>query len=480
MGTPYAVRDIPPNILQEWTTASAHPEITWPPPNVLIPKNLKIVQTNGEKPTLIEDNEFGKIYWIPDHHYNVPKVSWTIRLLTPKIDAGNPKSHVMTDIVIETLKKKLTSFSYLAKLAELEYKIKQISGGLEITLNGFSENAPLFLREILSHLTTMSLDEPSFQVIRETLENQYGNIKAEEPYLQAIDLFKKLLHERYSTEREKETAISQITYQEFQSFLKTLFQNTYLEVVLFGNINRLQAGDVAHELRSFQKNPYRNPRSQKVAILPETPYYLEQSRDVKGNAVLVLIEDPNYSLKHYAAQEILSTMISGPFFDELRTKQQTAYLIANIHEELEKRFYSIFLLQSFTYAPSDLLARIELFLETAPKDLPKETFETVKKALVQKLKTPPESLKKQGEQLVLLAFDEDGDFDWKKKAAEQTEALTYEEFIDYVKSFLGKENQRRLAILIQGRSSDEVFEYHKAGSVEALKQQIEYQDHSGG
>jgi len=474
MKTPYAIREVPPNILKEWKNASIDPKIEWPGPNVLIPQNLTLIPRNGEQPTRIQDDEYGTVYWIPDHLYNVPKVSWTIRILSPHFDAGDPKSIVMTDLMIKAVKNDLNPFTYLAKLAELDYAIKPVSGGIEIAINGFSENAFLFLSEILSSLFKPSINEESFRLNQKTLESQYGNIHVEEPYLQAIDLFKKILYERYSTEMEKEKAIASLTYVDLQNFLDSLFKESRIEAVLYGNTTRTEAQDVSNYMRAFQDTPYLNPSRQKVAILPKAPYFLSQPAHVRGNAVVVVLEDPNYSLKSYAAQEILSTMISSPFFDELRTKQQTAYLIANLHEEVEKRFYTIFLLESFTYAPSDLLARIELFLETAPDHLTKQTFETVKAALLKQLRTPPESMKKQGQTLARLAFEEGGDFNWKEKAAEATQALTFDEFIAYTRQFLGKENRRRLAIFIKGRSSDDMFEYKEAESVTDLKDAVEY------
>lgn len=476
MGTRFAVRKIPDDVLKKWKRATLNPRITLPPPNPMIPRNLKMIDRSGDQVITIQDDRFGKVIWAPDTHFNVPKISWTLRLLTPVVDAGNPKSNVLTDIWIETVKQQLNPFAYLSKLGGLKSDISQITNGVELTINGFSEHASQFLERVLKIMKNPQLEEKRFDLIKKALLDKYNKIETAQPYLQAIDLFKDVLYDRYSTERDKVKALDTVTFEDFQRFARSFFKETVYEALFYGNLTKHEAVTASQILRTTQEAPYTQVREKKVAVFPgdKGPFYLEKSKDGAGSALLVAVEDPDFSFRSLAMQKILSTLISGPFFDELRTKQQTAYLIANLQEEVEGKFFSLFLLQSFSYAPKDLLARVELFLEFFPKMLDKAQFESAQRALVKELRRPFESVKKEGEELAKLAFDKGGDFNWRQRTAEAAEAIAFDDFVSYVNAFLGKHNRRRFAVLLKGKGPQELFEYHKAPSLEWVKEQSEY------
>ncbi len=478
MGTRFAVRKIPDDVLKKWKTKAFNPRITLPPPNPMIPRNLKMIDRSVNQLTTIQNDRFGKVIWAPDTHFNVPKISWTLRLLTPAVDTGDPKSNVLTDLWIETIKQELNPFAYLAKLGGLNSDITQITNGVELTINGFSEHAPQFLEHVLSIMKNPKLNEARFHMIKKALLDKYGKIETAQPYLQAIDLFKDVLYDHYSTERDKVKALDRISFDDFQRFAQSFFKETFYEALFYGNLTKSEAARASQIARTTQEAPYTRVREKKVAVFPgdKGPFYVARAKDGAGSALLVAIEDPDFSFRSLAMQKILSNLISGPFFDELRTKQQTAYLIANLHEEVEGKFFSLFLLQSFSYAPKDLLARVELFFEFFPKMLDETQFESVRSALVKELKRPFESVKKEGEELAKLAFDKGGDFNWRKKTAEAAKAVSFDEFVLYVNAFLGKQNRRRFAVLLKGKGPQELFEYHKAPSLEWVKEQTEYRE----
>ena len=73
------------------------------------------------------------------------------------------------------------------------------------------------------------------------------------------------------------------------------------------------------------------------------------------------------------------------------------------------------------------------------------------------------NMKAMGDLMNSLAFDYDGDFNWLEKRILAYKALTYEDFLVTAKSFLGRENKKRLAILLRGEIPEEKsFSYTKA------------------
>ncbi|MFZ0564881.1 MAG: hypothetical protein WAM28_01645, partial [Chlamydiales bacterium] len=174
-----------------------------------------------------------------------------------------------------------------------------------------------------------------------------------------------------------------------------------------------------------------------------------------ANALILTVDCGDFSFKRRAAQDILAKGLEEPFFSELRTKQQTAYLVANSAEELERHLYSFFAIQSSSHDTGDLLARIQHFLESSlqqldEKVITKNRFETIQRSFIHKLQHPAPNMQTMGALLNGLAFDYDGDFEWLDKRIQAFKSLTYEEFEVFAKEFLGKASQRLLVVGVNG------------------------------
>ena len=129
-----------------------------------------------------------------------------------------------------------------------------------------------------------------------------------------------------------------------------------------------------------------------------------------GIGVILAIQNGVYDFKTRAAQQILAKGIHQPFFSNLRTKQQTGYIVSNWTQVLEDQLFSMFAVQSNTHNARDLLARFELLIESflqefEKKELKDERFETIKAALVDTMQQPPKNIGELTMILQELAFE---------------------------------------------------------------------------
>ncbi len=480
MDTEYTIKRIPPELQEKWSNAEPHPAVAIPPPNPYIPKNLTLEKLEDKS---ILESDKGKLALIPSHDYKVPKVSWTILIKTPSVNKGIGRLVVLNELLIRSVKKELSPYSYEAKLAGLDYDIEQKDFSIKITVNGYSENAERLLKDILRTFTQSEISEQRFEDEKKALEQNYRNFDVKSPYLQGLDLIKNVVFKHYTSEPEKLAALQPITYGQFKEYAAHLFDKTYIQAVFFGNVGGESSKKAWEALQQLSEAPYplSEQPTRKIASLPDDsgPYYLSEKIGAKGNALVLFIQDPDFTFKNYAAQEILSEMISTPFFNELRTTQQTAYIIGNLQQEIEKVLFQIFVLESHSHAPRDLLARVELFMEgffqtlASSQDV-RNQFESIKSALIHKLKTPEESLKKQGKEIADRLLDHDYDFDWLQKRIAGAESLSFEDFIQYSRKTLNKSNKRRLAALMEGIESDNILDYSEAKSVGWLREKLNY------
>lgn len=493
MGVEYVVKDINPEAIVRWNQAKPDPTIDLPPANPFITQNLSLLNKNGERvnaypiPEVIVDNNQGILYYAPDKYYQTPQVSWNIRIRTPQVDPGNAIQSVLTDIYILNVREKLNRVSYQAKMAGLDYYIDQSQDGILISISGYHDKIPQLFHEIVENLKPMPIALDLCRKYKDTLLRQYTKESKESVLLVGIDLLRSVLRKDYVKSEEKLKAIRKINNEHVNEFLKGLYRKTYLESVAYGNINKRKVTDLWQELlHSLPGGIYpKEERNEfKVALLSDRgPYYIEKPTEEEGSAVLLVIEKLGFSFKAQAANEILSQMIQVPFFNALRTQQRTAYIVSSSQEERERFLLNLFGVQSHTHDTRDILSRIELLIEEFLHDLVNESsyedqFKTVKVTLQNQLKQLPNNMSDMGDILFKLAFNYDGDFKWFDKVLNGYHELTYPEFLEISQSILGRNNKRRMAVLVQGIiGGNQEFRYEKAKTPEWIREQIKYQSH---
>lgn len=491
-GVNYTLEPISTDLIAKWTTASKNPNIDLPPPNIFIPHNLSLVSDNGfstyqmPQPKTLIDNDFARIYFAQDNYYQTPSISWTLEILTPQISMDDPMKIVMGDLLVKALEDALVKNSYPAKLAGLEYQISRTNNGIKFELNGYDDNAPLLLKEFLSVVSNLQVSPEKFSTFKDTLLREYQNFTKESPLEQAFEILKSVLYENFVTEKQKEAALRKISFETFSSNLSNLWNETFVEGIFYGNLIEEEAKILINEiLKKFQKGSYPPEKhfQQKVLVIPKEggPYYLETEVQTQGNAIILALQDDSFSFKERAAQQILMQAIKEPFFSALRTKQQTGYIVYSAGQEIERKLFDLFVVQSNSHDVRDLLARFEAFIEMynqeiGVSELTEDQFINIKKSLIDQLKQPPSNMKAAGALLATLALDYDGDFTWMAKRIEGMENLTFSEFINISKKILGKQNKQRIAILFKGEICDETsLKYNKARSLNIFRNSGTYE-----
>ncbi len=494
MGVAYAVVPIAPEQLKAWEESKPIPQIELPSPNPYIPRHLDLVHFDVKNksltllphPNLIVDNAKAKIFFAADEKFFSPKIGWAFELLTPSIVQGNAQQIVLADLFVKGLNEALDPQRYPATLAGLNCDISPTSNGISITLEGYSDRASLLLSEILKQLQTVQISEQRFKLYKEMLLRQYQNSGKDNPIDLAQDLLQSILYQRYNTDKEKAAAIRKISFEQFQEFIQKLFTKVYIRGMLYGNMTETEAKEVGNMLlAAFPREAYPIDQQYKpeVILLPEDkgPFFVELKVPSKGNVSWLTLEaSPPFSFKNRAALQLLMQDVNAPFFDDLRTKQQTGYLVYSGPEELERKLFSYFVVQSDTHAGRDLLARFELFLERylqeAPLDLTEERFETLKSAQIAALRQSVKNIRDMAQALNLLAFKYDADFDWLDKRVQGLKELKLEECLAFAKELFGKHNRRRLGLMLNGELPEgQNFPYKRMGSIPQLRKLAHYE-----
>lgn len=498
LGVGYQVKYISKDIFDKWIHSDLHPNILLPEPNPFIPNDLTVLNSEAApslqsvippnkgvpKLTTLLDDDTGKVYYAQDTLYRVPKTNLIFTIRSEAVTPADPKSIVLSELYALCVQDSLDDLIYNAYLAGLNFSIKAADNwnGVRMQIRGYNNKADEFITSLLKTLPSPFCNEAKFERYRDKLLRSYSDKAVEMPIEQAIETMKSLLYKNYAEAKEKESALKNITFKEYSTFVKELYASHFIEGIIYGNLQEEKARGILKKFQTELKGaPYPPEKHFRKEILllsdKQPPRYFESSIETQGNAVLLAIEAEDAKYNNRAAQQILMQAIQDSFFNTLRTQQQTGYIVFSTGEETVGQLLDIFGVQSNSHDTRDLLARFELFLESYLKEIqineiPQVRFDIIKTAFIEQLRQPPKNLDEMAELINELAFTYLGAFDRPQKRIDSFENLHYADFISYAQKTLGHGNKRRLAILLNGIFPDNnLFHYERVKDVFELQKE---------
>lgn len=486
-GAEYTICPMDSAELNFWGKELKNVSLKIPEPNPYIPSNLQLVTLpfNSDQlphPQLVNESKWGKVYYWEDVYYRSPKVSWIFHFKSPLIN-GSTTSRVMTDLYLRGVEQATASTCCYAEAASLFANNFLDDLDITIRIDGKSDKAFDLLKAFLNEMQTSHMTKEEFELERASLATQYKNSRKAMPYLQSIEEMNHLLFNIFPTNNEKLIEIEKISYEEYLAFSTELFNVIYVEAMLTGNLSHNQAESIWQEIEGrFGHSPYLKEDHIHKGVLTlnpdKGPYKIVKKSESLGNAALLVLQEGPYSKEKKASASILGAALKEEFFTELRTKQQTAYIAKTFDKEVESQLLKLFLVQSSTHEPEELIARFDLFLENYTKDfekmLPEGRFEELRVSLITKLQTREPNLSSMATHLDHLAFTHQGNFDRNEQQVAALKTINYDRFKQDTLALLSRNNKNRIAILLKGRvPEDKMFQYQEI-SVEDLKNKASY------
>jgi insulysin len=433
----------------------------------------------------VEDT-FGVLYYAKDNYYQVPQTYCSLEFLTPSIDAGDHKKAALIDLYVKAARESLNNVLYPAQMAGLSVDIDSKTYGLTVEILGYDERVPDLLKAVLVGLKQLRPSQKQFERYREGLMQTYRNFEAEPLLTQTVQALASVLNKDYSTSKQKLRAIQHLSYQEFVDYAEKLFAQNYVAGLFYGNLTEAQAKAMATTVRESvggQPFPAKQHHTREIADLStlSAPRFLVETTRSTGNAIILTLESGAFSYPLYGTQAILTQAIQSPFFATLRTRQQTGYAVTNWQQELERRLFLFFAVESDSHDARDLLARFELFLEDFQRTLDdggftEEEFGHIRAALIDELERPAQDMVSMGTILSALITDYQADFNWIQRRIAGLKALSYNEFLLSSKKILSTSNHKRLAVIMKGtRKSPDLLQYRWSKSVKETRKELDYE-----
>lgn len=436
--TPYALYEVPALTMAHWSSAFPHPAIDYPHPNPYLPRPILKELIDTPPLTTLEQSHQALVYFQQDSRYLTPELAVRLSLYSPLLNQS-AESEVLLSLLTHILNHRESPQFYFATEAGITFRFLNDEGKLTLTAEGFSDHLPPFLKTLFSELPSLTITEEQFEKSKESF--LLSLIAAESSVDIAKIFFYETIYPSAPTLNDKLEALEGLTFSEFQTFANNLLQKTYLEGILYGNQTQEEASELwntlkssLHLLETYQKEP-----KLKVQI-PEEETLIEIENDEGGHATLLALCQGEFTPENRSAQRVLSLALKEPFFDTLRTKQQTGYHVGSWNEQIDDQLFQFFSVISSQYSPEDLLERFESFLkeylERLEEYVPKQRFEVLKTSTLASLRRPQENLVDQTTLLHFLLTEREGKFNFLSEGAAALEKLTYEQFLNFARNAL--------------------------------------------
>lgn len=471
-GAVYKVEAFPAGFVDS-LGANKETSVALPESNPYLPHNLELVACEGSTliPEKLDQEEGCQLYFLCDHQFHLPKTTAILHIKPKKEWSLGARSAVIRDLQVAAALYKLQPELFMASEAGLDIKFEEKDGAFLIKITGFSESLVPCLETIGKTFKNTVLTPLEFETVKSTLlQNYLGNL-ADEPFQQGIALIKETLSKSVAPYDKKAKTLEKLTFAQFESASEKMLKNLQLEGILFGNTTAAEAKALCRSLQQIlQTLSFDDVYRPAYFEERKGPTLYKKEIAQLGNFAALIIQDGCFSLEKEAALSLLTRGLTEPFFTELRSKQQTGYIVKNMSPSILGTLSEILFVQSTTYDPEELLFRFELFLEGFNMD--EEHFNALKASYIEELKAPEKSPLEKAEKLDKMAFLLQGDFSWYEKQIKAAEDLSFEQFKSFTQSFLARSNKQRIALLLKGQQQGlRALRYAPVSTIAALHNQ---------
>lgn len=466
MGTPYTIRDIPAEKLAEWKNAQPHPHLEVRSMDLDV-KNEEFENPWDDEsdlsettPIVISSSAHIRLAYIEDTTSN--SLSAFFCISNPKYKSS-AKHAAMSTLYVSYLQEALGKFFPKEERDALSWILIPGEAEIYIFLKAFGEQKGEKMQNFFARLRDLVITEREFEEIRVRYLEAYHGDPAPLEYAQAI--VQSALVPSFYSQAEIFNVLSEITYAEFLAYSQKFFDKVYTEGIFYGNISEAEASEYWRLIDTHMKGvsglegaPSEGP-SLLHGITWEKPVFIEQQTHRKGNALVLVLNVGPINRESWAVQKILSQLLQEEFFDELRTKQQTAYRVYSWVEPYQDVLLQYLAIQSSTHSPKDLLHRVERFLNdfvsNFTANVSRERMNLIRHMLITAFKRQKQNLQGIEENRWLFAI------------IETLKSVTYERVYKVAEETFSQHNKKRVAVMVEGQSGTQG---HSSNDRDCLKQ----------
>lgn len=339
-----------------------------------------------QPPTLLRDNDFGRLWHKLDDRYCLPKSSISFLIRNGAVqnvwdDANNCWNYnsdaaMHTSLLLDSFYDGMAQETYDAGLAGLHWSLSKSSMGLTFKFSGYSQHLTDFALQVMKKFFTdqnqtsddIDVNGNSFLCERHLATNKdriirqlksYFKSKRADSYASYYTDF--LLSSRGDGIDNSLRAAKSVTLDSLNKHYKLVsgMKGTHVDCLFSGNVSDVEAKrffDGAENIINDANQHYKKeeePKSQKYGLGPFSRrlksgedihlHFQSDNKEEQNGAVLMTFQSsslPGFkglklsskeSLRQSAAIRTICHMLREPLFNQLRTKEQLGYIVSSYY-----------------------------------------------------------------------------------------------------------------------------------------------------
>ena len=440
--------------------------LSLPAVNPFLPETLTLIEADGIEgdglggdrglPQLVDNNQKAEVYLDSDVEFGVPRAVTHVSI---RNEGGlvDLEDVVRSQLYSALVQDDLNALAYPALLAGVSYQIASPPKGFRVSIGGYHDKQLVLLEEVINRLVNLEIDADRFAVLQNEILRGLDNAHREKPYLQSYQRLQNELVEGSYMATTLAEEIGKITIPGLAAWREGVFAKSSIQAMLIGNVTT----DRAHSLVELLDN-YLTIGSVVVAQ-PEVGEVsginnLNLDIDHDDAAMVLFVRDESDSFEDRAQSALLSHLIAPAYFSSLRTEQQLGYVVFATNLQLREISGNGFVVQSPVVGPDALRTRTLEFIDVQVQrfaEMPDEEFSANQGGLVAKLTQKDKNLSQRATRYWMDLDRGVMTFDSNKQLAQQVQALSKDDMIDFLEIVKGKLINNYFMVTSEGKFASE-------------------------
>ena len=454
----YRVTPLSDELVARFKAAKPAEGVALPPPNAFIPSDFALVETTHAATVWEHEADYGEIRLRHDTLFGQPKAALEVVLYNDK-NSKSARDFVLGNVYAGAVQLAMNPYSYPLNEAGVNLSVSSERAGITLTASGYSQKMPELAAFAAPFLKELRIDETQFNVIKQQYGMGLANFGQQPPTAQAFEKFREVIREVHFTPAQQAEALAGLTFDDLKEYFGRVNERIRVRAFVYGNmtedgvkrtVDTLVAG-IAPKSFIPEEERY-NGRVLKFGKGKDT--ILRESIDAQDSITLMLIQGELAGREERAALTVLTKVFPTGFYADLRTLQQTGYIVQSFGMDIEGLPFMFALSQSSVVSTDSLrgrfIAHIANFLQDLD-DMSEEEFAANREAAVSDLAQKSNTFEDELARNTLLAYVYHGDFQDREKQIAAVRALTRERWIELTRKLLG-EDARTISIQLDGRT----------------------------
>ncbi len=373
-----------------------------PAENPFIPDSFSLTDAKAQAvPETLIDQQGLRLWYYPEQEFRLPKAKVFINLHNQDV-ADNAKDRIIAQLFSHSVNELISSYTYPAYVAGLNYQLHASGRGLELSMSGYHDKLHVLLEKIvetMASLTAENVSEEEFNRYKAQLKRRLENQLKAKPYERTISELRRWLRNPSFSQQELIAALDTVTLEDVLAFNSRLKQSLYVDSYVHGTLEPEAAKSISEVLKQAYQPSGERIAPAKISKVPDpfgenksNQYLLSIEQQHPDSAASLYIQGQQFekmtSDKARANYALLAQIISAPYYQWLRTEKKLGYIVSASPFPQNSVPGLIFIVQSPTADSSAIMNETELFFNDFTQqlaDLTLEEFEDHKQGLISRL-----------------------------------------------------------------------------------------------